>query len=55
MANYKIYKNIRITGDKGERGDAPIEDKTTPIKSIVFYDGEEIPEGYDLYREDNTI
>lgn len=52
MANNIIKKNILIKGDKGENGSAdPNADVTLPINAIVAYDEEELPEGYELFKE----
>ncbi len=42
-------KTILVQGIKGdaESGD----DTTLPINGIVAFDGDEIPEGYELYQE----
>lgn len=50
--NEITIKESRIIGDKGNKGNPPASDNTIPLLSIVFYDGETIPDGYELYRED---
>jgi len=42
-------KKILVQGIKGdaESGD----DTTLPINGIVAFDGDEIPEGYELYKD----
>lgn len=46
MANYKIYKNIRIAGTKGDDGDAAESDITAPIGAIFALDSDTVPTGY---------
>ena len=53
MANDIMIKKTRIKGDKGNKGNTASSDTTVPLLSIVFYDEETIPDGYELYREDN--
>lgn len=50
MANNKIKKTILIGGDKGDTGDDDA-DVTIPFYGIVAYDEEELPEGYELFKE----
>lgn len=53
MANTTIKKEVLIKGIKGERGEEATSDTTVPINGIIAFDGEEIPEGYTLYKETN--
>ncbi len=46
MANYKIYKNIRLVGTKGDDGDAAESDITAPIGAIFALDSDTVPTGY---------
>ena len=46
----KIEKTILLKGVKGASGEGG-EDKTIPYESIIAFEGEEIPEGYELYKE----
>ena len=50
MANSIIKKTLLVKGDAGEQGDAGT-DITLPINGLVFFEGEEIPEGYELYKD----
>ena len=48
MPNYIIKNKHIIKGTKGDRGDAGADDTTLPINGVVAFEGEEIPEGYEL-------
>lgn len=50
MANEIIKKTVLIKGDKGNKGDDDA-DVTVPIGAIVAYDADELPEGYELFKE----
>lgn len=49
MANYPFIKKIRVSGDKGDRGDAPTNDTTVPYDGLIYYDGNDLPQGYVEY------
>lgn len=48
--NETINKKILVKGTKGDRADSG-NDTTVPQEGIVAFDGDTIPEGYELYRE----
>ena len=50
MPNKVIKKKLLIKGDKGDSGNDGV-DKTVPKGGLLFYDGDEIPEGYELYKD----
>ena len=51
MPNHVIKNKHIIKGSKGDRGGAGADDQTLPLNSLIAYDGDEIPEGYELYQE----
>ena len=46
MANYIKEKLILIKGDSGEPGD-DATDTTVPLNTMFYYDGAEVPAGYE--------
>lgn len=51
MPNFIIDKKVIIKGEKGNRGEISGNDTTIPINGIIAFNGEEIPEGYELYQD----
>ncbi len=50
MANHTIKKKILVKGDKGSN-QVGGNDTTVPQEGIVAFDGDTIPQGYELYKE----
>ncbi len=51
MPNHVIKNKHIIKGNKGDRGDAGADDTTIPSTGIIAFEGNEIPEGYDLFYD----
>jgi len=47
--NNTIEKTVLLAGEPGDQAETA-QDTTVPIDGILFFNGDEIPEGYELYR-----
>lgn len=44
-------KQVLIKGETGDRGEQP-EDTSVPISGVIAFNGDTIPEGYVLIKEE---
>ena len=47
--NNTIEKTVLLAGIPGDEATTG-EDTTVPMDGVMYFDGDEIPQGYELYR-----